>query len=570
MKRLLGILFVSAVAFAAPPDPYLISNKVQQDLDGVLSRLIPTTQFLIQVNTDIETRTEKRLVEGETLVESRQPASLLPARQVEPMPGFVPETEETPAPPAPPPVRQMYRMVEQPELRSVKVNLTFDDALTPAIQAKAMQLVRVYLQANYSGKAALLTGTMPMLKPEPPRDLAAVPPPPPPKEEKKEEPKPLSESEILWSYARWALIGLVFAVLLLVLATRKGASASPVVVQTPPAPRPEPKAQKKPSSLRDVEGFGPGPQAQPAAVLSISVAERRRRILERFLSRSQAFREYFSQLSTESAAELYGCLQGPAFDKLLRGLALAKPRGAEDEPSNMDEILEHHQITFDEFVHAKDWQERQFFGYLHSLSNEQLATLVASETPESACLILRMMQPAQSAAVLDKLSPAKRAEIMGQVGNLQNMAFGDLLNIERSTRQMVQQMPDRFFGKKEDVDFWGTVVSESEDQELVFRELQKLRPDIAPMLGKFRFKLEEAASLPDSLLERVLSNTDNEELCLALATCAANVREVLMDAVSPMRRKVLEGMFPSYRGAARDRTVPARTSLTRKIREALG
>lgn len=579
MRAFLGIFLLCSVLCAETGDPFSISSKVQTDLDNALSRLIPMEQFLVQVNTDIATRSERRLVEGDTLVATPERKQKMGT----PMPGFVPETSD-PVEAVLPPSRQTFRMMEIPELKALRVSVSFDEALDRAILTRAQFLVRAYLQSNYRGLAALTFASVPMLKPEKEatRDLASE------KEKweqeraekekadrekaEKEKAKP-SESDILWSYARWGICGILFLLLLLAVRQRREnptqhaapasnskqddffskANLASILGQRPQ----DTVTQARRASKNDEEDEGP------------SLAELRRKVLERFITRAQAFRQYYQTLSNEASSELYACVSGPAMDRLLSGLGIAKPM-TDGEPSNADEILARHVKIFEEYIQAKDWQDRQFFGFLQNLSDEQLATIVASQKPIAACVLVRMLQPKQSAAVLDLMSAAKRHEILSQVASLPEVPFSDIVAIEKEVRAAAMQVPDRFLGsQREDADFWGNVVSESSDQDPIFDELEKTRPDIAPQIKKFKFRLEEAASLPDSLLEKVLGATDNEELCLALSTCAADVREVLLDALSASRRAVLENLFPTYRGAPRERALPARAKLTRKIREAL-
>jgi flagellar motility protein MotE (MotC chaperone) len=577
--RALGLLLLLCwQANAATSDPFLVSSKVQSDLDAAISRLIPTEQFLVQVNADVATRLEKRLIEGETIIAAPpepQPAPMAP------MPGFVPETEEKIAR-YEPPVKQAYRMVEIAELKAVRVAITFDDALGELTTTRAKNWMRNYLQVNYAGMGMLSFSTMPMLKPvkEPAREVAAVP-------EKKETPPvkpPLEEVEVLWNYARWASVALLVVIAVLLLTSRGKQQAPQMMPLFAGMPGGTDNRPRQRPDVREVfgEGLEQGWQDDNArkktsnanakvTVSAAEMAERRKKVLDRFLARSQAFRQYFSTLSLEAAAELYACLKGQAFDKLLEGLHIAQPRSDKKIPTNVDDILAQHDKDFDEFVHAKDWEDRQFFGFLHSLTDEQLATLVAGQSNEIACVVLRMMQPKQSAAVLGMMSPQKRSQILADVKNLQNVSFADLVSIERDLRTTAQRVPDRFFGsEKEDVTFWGTVVSESTNQDVLVEELVRSRPEIAGQLKKFRFRLEEAASLPDALLQRVLSAVDNEELCLALATCSKDVREVIVDVLPDLRRQVIVEMFPSFKNAHKDRTAMARQRLTRRIREAMG
>ncbi len=561
MKRVLLFLLLSIPLWGEPLDPLAVSSKVQSDLENLLSRLIPPEKFLVQVNTDVSTRSERRLVEGDEFI---SPPEKKP-RVVEPMPGFVPETSELEVDSVAPAARRSFRLVEIPELRAVRVNVGFDQAIARETLNRAEFLVRSYVQNNYRGLGSLIFSSLPMLPSEKEalRALASE------KEatKKPEEPvKPLSESDILWNYARWAVFGILVALLLLSVRRPAPAASQSAAPRRSLSPTEDLLNKASLASLFSKQNASPPP---PEKIEADSASELRKRAVGRFISRAQAFRQYYLMLSREAADELYSCISGPALNRLLSGLAITPPSET-GAPSNIEEVLLHHLKEFEEYVQAKDWQDRQFFGFLQNLSNEQLATLVASQKPVAACVILRMMQARQSAAVLDLMSAAKRHEILSQVASIAEVAFSDIVNIEREVRIAANQVPERYLGsQKDDAEFWGSVVSESNDQDPIYDELEHTRPDLAAGLKKFKFRLEEAASLPDSLLHKVLGGVDNEELCLALSTCTADVRDVLLDALSPSRRNVLINLFPTYRGAPPAQAQPARAKLTKRIREAL-
>jgi flagellar motor switch protein FliG len=132
-------------------------------------------------------------------------------------------------------------------------------------------------------------------------------------------------------------------------------------------------------------------------------------------------------------------------------------------------------------------------------------------------------------------------------------------------------MPKHFYGSaKEDTNFWGSVIIESEDQEGLLSDLEKTNPGIAPDLRKFKFKLEDAAALPEGILEKVLAEADNEELGLALATCPPELIEFFMDAISDSRRELLEDQLASNKGASKEEAQKARSTLIKRFREVLG
>jgi len=151
MSKLFYIfIFISKLSFALS-DVYLVEGKVQSDLENALSRIIPREEFLVQVNAEIQVRSERKLVEGETIVTQMERVEESPVR---PMPGFVPDIREEQPKDKPTQSRQVYRTVDTSELAALKVYVKFDDALKPVTVTQAKNAVQEYLRGSYASKAA--------------------------------------------------------------------------------------------------------------------------------------------------------------------------------------------------------------------------------------------------------------------------------------------------------------------------------------------------------------------------------------------------------------------------------
>lgn len=571
----LALLAVSSRAATPASEPFLVETKVQVDLENALSRVIPREQFLVRVNTEVGNRVERRIVEGETTTTRPEPTQA----PIPVMPGFLPEAQVKPQNPAPQ-MRELYRLVETPVLNSVLVHVSFDETVAPETISRCKSLVQEYLREAYPNKAVITFSQIPMLKkktddPEADRKVAS---------EEEETPE-----EKMWNYARWGALALL-AVAVLMLWTRQTAMSAAGARsgggrRAPKSSNPWDSADALSqmgargaleAGMNRAMGFAraalaPPPVDQSPDAIEHLLEARRRKLLNKFLLKSEAFRIYYSRLDDEGRSELYAALNGPAFESLLDGLGLVKMPSEESDATRLDERLAHHERQFEEFAAAKEWQDRQFFGFLSQLSDDQLTALVSHETPLAAALMLRHMKANQSATVLDSLTAHRRVEVLQAVKDVQELPLSKMAAIEREVRQAAQKVPQHSFAKPdEEVNFWGNVLTESRDQESLIADLEHTHPEIAPKLAKYKFKLEDAATLPNGILERVLGDAENDELGLALSTCSQDVVEVLLDAVSPRRRDLLLSQLDTYRGSPADQTQAARVRLTKRFRESLG
>ncbi len=573
------------------PDPYLVESKVQLDLDSGLAKILPRDLFLVQIHTEVVTKSERKLIEGETIQDPQIQDEQIESD--EPMPGFIPEPESLAIKKLGPRIRQVFRIVDRPELAMVRVLVSFDDTLPADVVDKARGFVQRYLQGGYPQKSSFTFNKVPMLKPPVPKSEPASPvefddedteeegfefPKAPPV---LETPKPAPTwKDKAWD-SKWFFLAFLGALLYFVLHWRS-LSVRALKKKTPAVQNPHPlenlfrilipgaagakDAGSQNAAAAPAAAGGTTPNTDEEAVKRA----RRNKILEKYLSQSRAFGAYYKSLSPEEKDELYSVLKGPTMDGLMVGLGLTKPKADVPEAGNPDEVFEKHERNFNEFASAREWQSKQFFGFLNELSEEQLVSLVNHETPIAVCAMLRFMKAQQSASILEALPPGRRLEILAAVPQIQTTPFSELVNIEREVRTVVQMMPAHLFGaKKQDVEYWGNVLAESTNQDIILADLEKTNPEIYPDLSKFKFKLEDVSTLPDSLLQTILAEADNEELAMALSTCPDDVVEVILEAISPRRQEMLRQTIQASKSAPKDQTKAARVMLTKKFREAM-
>ncbi len=530
MKAL--FLLFSSLAFATSGDPYLVETKVKADLESSLSRIIRKNQYLVQVNVEVSTHSSKKMFEAETTVGSNAEVTRRPAAEV--TAGFVPEPEVKSTSPTKE-ERQVYRFVETPTLEAIRVQIQVDDKLPENVLNQARALAGAYINTNYSELGTVRVTEVTMLKPE------------------------WWEREIPTN--QW-LGWLASACLLMFLMIRRGNSKQFLTIPAAVSPAPEiAKPTPPPESSNEIKDF-----------FSIQESEETRKmLLSQIVLRGDCFRGYYSRLAPEHRLEIYSFLKGPAFESVLErlGLGIPKAQAGVSEEVKRDRIL-WHEKNFEEFVEMSNWQDKQLFGFLTYLTDEQLAALAQHEDSKTVCLMLRFMKPGQAATILDNFPKEKQLEILSHVPALKSSAFSEIASIEAQVRSSIRHLPNHFFALgSEDSAFWGQVVGESKEQDKLVETLEKTQSDMLPQLKKLKFKLEDAAQLGVEISEKVFNDVDNELLSLAMVSCDGEAVKVFLNALPQKRRELVEQQITSSRGAAKETIVSARQVLTAKFRENL-
>ncbi len=559
MKILITLLLAASTAFAAE-SPYLVEARVRTDLEGLLSRLIPSDQYLLQVNAEVRVDEQRKVVEGEESQDVEAAAKITPP---DPLPGFVPETPD-PVPAADKHLRHTYRSVETPVLTAIRVNIGFDQELPQKVTAQTKNLIQTYLFANYPDVVRLSFLDVAMLKaPKKDKDAPVLPQNPADAVEEEE-----SLADLATKYFPW--IALAAIGLYLVLRRR-----APVEAPKPARSQSRPRWSQPPQVAAPMMAapYAPAPQ-QAAATAALAPSapvsgSARTRFLERAVSNANAFRAYYEMLTPELRGEIETVLGGPAFESLMENFHFDRPQPS-GPSGDLEDMAAAYEAQFNEFVNAKLSQDKQFFGFLNQLTREQLASLMTFESDLTVCLMMRFMKPVQCAAVLDGLPAQRRHAVLSRLDEAQQIPLSEIATIERDIREAVRRLPAYAIGPgPSQVDFWSSVLSESTRQAEILRDLEATNPGISPSLQKFKFSLEDAATLPDDFLKKVTSEMDNEELALAISTCSADVAEVVMGSLPERRANLLQGQLNSARSAPRDKAQRARNTFTKRIREAM-
>ncbi len=547
------IHFFVALSWGSP-DPYLIENKISHDLEESLSKMIAREQFLVQVNSVLNLKAEKRLIEGETTIDNFE---LKRANNAPVMPGFNPEPEALPPVYPNSKTREIYRTVESPEVSLVRVRVSFDNGLSKDIVAKAKKSVQEYLDLVVPGKSVLSFSLFPMYK-EKPAPMTATPPASNPNTASEPKPVVQTPAELLWHYTRWLIPVLLMAIFLL--QVRRSGTAPQIVNHTQVTKSPE--STVTPSTV--------SPMTAKSSTLNSDGGFIRHRLIQKFLMRSDAFRNFFLAVPEVDRQTLTQALDGAAFRNLLDGLAIHAPKVEPGNQEELDEKIINYEKSFDDFVQVKDWQEQQFFGFLQSLSREQLLAIANQELEKNVCVMFRFLPASSSAEIIDLLSSERRKKVFSFITVTQNLSYTDLMSVERELRIATQKLPKSIYRfQKENPEYWENVINESNTPDTLMKELESTEPTVYNQVSSHLFRIEDIVTLDPEIVTRVLAEMNNDELCLALLECPEGITQKVLDMLTPQRKEAIQPLFISYKKAPKEQIRNARVELRKRFREAL-
>lgn len=556
MKTLLLTLLLTLPAFAETARE--LESRVQTSLNQTLQRILPEGKFLAQVSAIGDTRMEREMVEGESITSNAKS----PTFNV--LPGFTPPKVDNSANSGT--TRQTFRAREKFELQKIAVQLLVDESVSSDLVAQAEELSKNYLAVEFGAKAQVTTAKATLQTPT---------------------------VRMNWGPALpWALAALFAGVAIATyLWGRKNIEPHlsspetmrglvPEVLEKEQLPgRPAATALPAPNTpmanLTPLGTLGLGesdgsPAGFPPLPATAEFSDRRAELLEAFLQNAEIFRMYFMKLSEGSRAELYSGLRGPAFDSLLETLSLLVPLDGIPALSPSEDQIAFYLKNFQEFLKSFEWQEKQFFGFLHSLEDAQVIKIVQQQNPLLAAVILNFIGPDRSAKILDSLPRERRVECLAQLERSRDLPLSELREIERVVRESAAEMPRlSTFQQNLDLRYWSRLLSRAENQDEILLDLEQVMPSLYPKLAKYRFKLEDLPMLPKSLLLRILDQVDNEQLGAALVGVELSLQEFVLQELSQERRALVENFILVNQGMPPATIDEHVMSLTKRFREVM-
>jgi flagellar motor switch protein FliG len=239
-------------------------------------------------------------------------------------------------------------------------------------------------------------------------------------------------------------------------------------------------------------------------------------------------------------------------------------------PPPTEEQLQFYMKNFHEFAEILRWQDEQFFGFLNRLTDEQLMSLVKSQSPVVSALILKFCPPGTAASVLNHLDERQRISIIDQFERTREISPNELKTIELSVREAAQRLPNFILGSiRQELDYWTRLLTSTENPGRLLGDLEQSRPDLYEKLARFRFELPDIPSLPAPLVRRVLDEVENDELARALSHQPSDLVQYVLNELSQARRSLIQNQLLSYQNVAGQEIQKSVDHLTRSFREVL-
>ncbi|MTT32281.1 flagellar motor switch protein FliG [Terrilactibacillus sp. BCM23-1] len=175
------------------------------------------------------------------------------------------------------------------------------------------------------------------------------------------------------------------------------------------------------------------------------------------------------------------------------------------------------------------------FDFMRKTDAHQILNFIQQEHPQTIALVLSYLNPDQAAQILSALPQERQADIARRIATMDRTSPEVISQVERVLEKKlsstaVTQDYTQTGGIAAIVDVLNGVDRTTERN--ILDHLGSQDPDLADEIKNRMFVFEDIIVLDDRAIQRIIRETDNEDLVLALKTASEEVRKVLFSNMS--------------------------------------
>ncbi|MGN1152825.1 MAG: flagellar motor switch protein FliG [Candidatus Gastranaerophilaceae bacterium] len=196
------------------------------------------------------------------------------------------------------------------------------------------------------------------------------------------------------------------------------------------------------------------------------------------------------------------------------------------------------------------------FQFFNEADPIQLATSFQNENPQLIALILAYLQPAQSAKILNYLSPEIQAQVAIKIADMDTTNPEILSEIEKIVETKFSSVMVQDFSQAGGIDTLASILNRTDraTERNVLELLEIENPSLADEVRELMFVFEDIVTLDDRTIQRVLREINTKDLALSLKGTKEEVREKIFKNMSERAQQMLRDDM-EYLGPVRAKEV---------------
>jgi flagellar motor switch protein FliG len=175
------------------------------------------------------------------------------------------------------------------------------------------------------------------------------------------------------------------------------------------------------------------------------------------------------------------------------------------------------------------------FDFMRKSDPQQILNFIQNEHPQTIALVLSYLEPDQAASVLSALPEDSQADIAMRIAQMDRTSPEIISLVERILEKKVSNT-----SVNQDYTQTGGVASivnvlngvDRSTEKNILDQLEQLDPDLAEEIKKRMFVFEDIIILDDRAIQRVIRESENEDLILAMRTASDEVKDLIFHNMS--------------------------------------
>jgi flagellar motor switch protein FliG len=182
------------------------------------------------------------------------------------------------------------------------------------------------------------------------------------------------------------------------------------------------------------------------------------------------------------------------------------------------------------------------WGKLDQVKDERIAEFIASEQPQVAAVILSRLDPSKAAAVLEKLASEQRADLSRRLLTLNPVSDGAM-------RLVADRLKEELFAEvaveKEEVNkhaHLASILNKLDREQIteIIASIEESDPADAERVKSFVFTFEDITGMEAEDRARLMDEVPADRIVLALREADGELRDLILQALSPRSRRIVE------------------------------
>lgn len=175
------------------------------------------------------------------------------------------------------------------------------------------------------------------------------------------------------------------------------------------------------------------------------------------------------------------------------------------------------------------------FDFMRKSDPQQILNFIQNEHPQTIALVLSYLDPDQAASVLSALPVDSQADIAKRVAQMDRTSPEIIAQVERILEKKLSSSTSN-----QDYTQTGGIASvvsvlngvDRTTERNILDQLEQEDPDLAEEIKKRMFVFEDIVILDDRAIQRVIRESENEDLILAMRTASDEVKDLLFHNMS--------------------------------------